>query len=155
MQPAADLNPHRAAMLKLALADNAPGRSYGWAALALADGSLDALWTEARKSPLSQASFLGGVHLIPEAKLRATAYDLVMPILAATITDLPGPDGIVQAMQRDAIRSAVSTRREPAAVFNAVGGMIVLISGWETSQLFPLHRTELRTIWNRDDLRSG
>ena len=124
MQPAADLKPHRAAMLKLALADNAPGRSYGWAALALADGSLDALWTEARKSPLSQASFLGGVHLIPEAKLRATAYELVMPILAATITDLPGPDGIVQAMQRDAIRSAVSTRREPAAVFNAVAGMI-------------------------------
>ncbi len=124
MQPAADLKPHRAAMLKLALADNAPGRSYGWAALALAAGSLDALWTEARKSPLSQASFLGGVHLIPEAKLRATAYDLVLPILAATITDLPGPDGIVQAMQRDAIRSAVSTRREPAAVFNAIGGMI-------------------------------
>ena len=38
--------------------------------------------------------------------------------------DLPGPDGIVQAMQRDAIRSAVSTRREPAAGFNAIGGMI-------------------------------
>jgi azurin len=47
-----------------------------------------------------------------------------MPILAATITDLPGPDGIVQAMQRDAIRSAVSTRREPVAVFNAIGSMI-------------------------------
>lgn len=124
MQPAADLKPHRAALLKLALADSAPGRSFGWAALALADGSLAALWTEAQKSPLSQASFLGGVHLIPDTKLRATAYELVMPILAATVTDLPGPDGIVQAMQRDAIRSAVSTRREPAAVFTAIGTMI-------------------------------
>ncbi len=123
-QTPGDLRPHRAALLKLALADNAPGRSFGWAALALADGALPPLWTEAQKSPLSQASFLGGVHLIPDAKLRATAYELVLPILAAQITDLPGPDNIVQAMQRDAIRSAVSTRREPAAVFNALLGMI-------------------------------
>ena len=47
-----------------------------------------------------------------------------MPLLAASITDIPGPDGTVMAIQRDAIRSAVSTRREPAAVFTAIGGMI-------------------------------
>ncbi|MBC7365829.1 MAG: HEAT repeat domain-containing protein [Undibacterium sp.] len=123
-QPPADLRGQRPAILKLALADNAEGRSYAWAALALIDGSLAGLWAEAQKSPLSEASFLGGIPLIPDAKLRATAYEIVMPLLAANITDLPGPDNIVMSIQRDAIRSAVSTRRDPAAVFTAIGTMI-------------------------------
>ena len=114
----------RAALFKLALNNVAESRIYAWAALAVIDGSLTGLWTEALKSPLSEASFLAGIPLIPDAALRATAYDFVMPLLAASITDIPGPDGTVMAIQRDAIRSAVSTRREPAAVFTAIGGMI-------------------------------
>jgi azurin len=47
-----------------------------------------------------------------------------MSILAQNITDIAGPDHIVAAIQRDAIRSAVSTRREPAAVFAALTTMI-------------------------------
>jgi len=123
-QPTAELRVQRAALFKLALNNVAESRIYAWAALAVIDGSLKGLWTEALKSPLSEASFLAGIPLIPDAALRATAYDLVMPILAASITDIPGPDGTVMAIQRDAIRSAVSTRREPAAVFTAIGGMI-------------------------------
>ncbi len=123
-QPVEDLRVQRAALLKLALNNVAESRIYAWAALSVIDGSLTALWSEALKSPLSQASFLAGIPLIPDANLRATAYDLVMPLLAASITDIPGPDGTVMAIQRDAIRSAVSTRREPAAVFTAIGGMI-------------------------------
>ncbi|MEI8089085.1 MAG: PVC-type heme-binding CxxCH protein [Opitutaceae bacterium] len=123
-QPAADLRVQRSALFKLALNNVAESRIYAWAALAVIDGSLTGLWTEALKSPLSEASFLAGIPLIPDAALRATAYDLVMPLLAASITDIPGPDGTVMAIQRDAIRSAVSTRREPAAVFTAIGGMI-------------------------------
>lgn len=123
-QPPADLRPHRAELMKLALSDTADGRSYAWAAVALADGSLASLWQEAGKSPLSQASLLGGIPLIPNATLRATAYDLVMPLLAKNITEIAGPDNIVAAIQRDAIRSAVSTRREPAAVFRALGALI-------------------------------
>ena len=123
-QPAADLRAQRPALLKLALADTAEGRSYAWAALALVDGSLSGLWTEAQKSPLSLASLLGGIPLVPDAALRATAYELVLPLLAANITDLPGPDNIVMAIQRDAIRSAVATRREPAVVFAAITKMI-------------------------------
>ena len=123
-QPADDLRVQRAALFKLALNNVAESRVFAWAALALIDGSLKGLWTEALKSPLSEASLLAGIPLIPDAALRATAYDLVMPLLAASITDIPGPDGTVMAIQRDAIRSAVSTRREPAAVFTAIGGMI-------------------------------
>jgi glucose/arabinose dehydrogenase/azurin/lysophospholipase L1-like esterase len=123
-QPAADLRAQRPALMKLALTDTADGRTYAWAALAVVDGSLAGLWTEAQKSPLSESSFLGGVPMIPDATLRATAYEIVMPLLAANITDLPGPDNIVMAIQRDAMRSAVSTRREPAAVFTAIATMI-------------------------------
>ena len=123
-QPPADLKPHRSKLLKLAMNDQEAGRSYAWAAIALADGSLDRAWQEASVSPLSLQSILGGIHLIPNAELRATAYDRVMPFLSKPITDFEGPDHIVAATQRDAIRSAVSTRREPQAVFAALTSMI-------------------------------
>ncbi len=123
-QPAADLLAHRAALLKLAQADAAEGRSYAWAAVALGDGTLDTVWTESLKSPLSQASLLGGLPFIPDAKLRATAYERVMPILALPITDIQGPDNIVAAIQRDAMRSAVASKREPEKVFAALNALI-------------------------------
>ncbi len=118
------LRAQRPALLKLALSDTAEGRTYAWAALALADNSLERAWSEASGSPLSYASLLGGLPLIPNATLRATAYERVMPILAQNITDIQGPDHIVAAIQRDAIRTAVSTGREPAAVFAALATMI-------------------------------
>ena len=123
-QSPADLKPHRAALLKLGLTDTADGRSFGWAAAALVDGSLDRVWREAADSPLSLQSLVGGLPLIPNATLRATAYERVMPILASPITELKGPDYIIAALQRDAMRTAVSTRREPAAVFAALTSMI-------------------------------
>jgi azurin len=110
--------------MKIALNDTDNGRSYAWAAVALADGSLDAVFAEAAKSPLHQAGLLAGVHMIPDAKLRATAYERVMPILAMPITEISGPDHIVAAIQRDAIRSAVRTGREPEKVFQALSAMI-------------------------------
>ena len=76
------LDTERLRLRPLALADSAEGRSYAWAAVALADGTLDTVWAESLKSPLSQASLIGGIPLIPDAKLRATAYERVMPILA-------------------------------------------------------------------------
>ncbi|MDO8539171.1 MAG: GDSL-type esterase/lipase family protein [Opitutaceae bacterium] len=123
-QSPAALAAQRPALLKLALTDTAEGRTYAWAAIALADNSLERAWQEAAGSPLSRASLLGGIHLIPNATLRATAYERVMPILALNLSEIEGPSHIVAAIQRDAMRSAVSTRREPAAVFAALGGMI-------------------------------
>ena len=119
-----DLKPQRARLLKLGLTDTADGRSYALAAVAVADGSLDALWRETSASPLSLQSLFGGIHLIPAVALRATAYERAMAILAQPITEIQGPDFIVAGIQRDAIRTAVSTRREPAAVFGALNTMI-------------------------------
>ncbi len=123
-QPAAALLAQREGLLKLALAETADGRTFAWAALALADKSLDRVWREASVTPLSYASLLGGIPLIPDAELRAKAFERVMPILSQPITDIQGPDHIVAAIQRDAIRSAVSTKREPGAVFGALATMI-------------------------------
>ena len=47
-----------------------------------------------------------------------------MPFLSRPVTDFQGPDQIVAATQRDAMRAVVSTRREPAAVFAALAGAI-------------------------------
>ncbi|MFM1748827.1 MAG: hypothetical protein RLZZ188_2493 [Verrucomicrobiota bacterium] len=147
-QPAAALAQHRAGLLKLAMADTADGRTYAWAALALADKTLERVWQEAATSPLSRASLLGGIPLIPDAALRATAFERVMPILGQAITDIQGPDNIVAAIQRDAIRSAVSTRREPAAVFAAL--TVMLERGYQVPTAAQGLRTLPRDSWSAE-----
>src|SRR5215218_7629262 len=71
-----------------------------------------------------------------------------MPILAQPITELQGPDYIVAATQRDAIRSAVSTRREPAAVFAALNTMIE--RGYQVPTAAQGIRALPRTTWPAD-----
>jgi hypothetical protein len=145
-QPVVELKTHRAALLKLAMNDQAPGRSYAWAAIALGDGSLETVWKEASASPLSLQSLIGGIPLLPNPKLRETAHERVMKILAADITELQGPDSIVAATQRDAIRAAVSTRREPATVFEALGKMIE--RGYQVSTAAKGIRALPRETWS-------
>ncbi len=123
-QPPAALAAQRTALMSLAQADAAEGRSYAWAAIALGDGTLDKVWDESLKSPLSQGSLIGGIPLIPDATLRATAYDRVMAILAKPITDIQGPDNVVAAIRRDAMRSAVATKRDPDKVFAVLNDFI-------------------------------
>ena len=147
-QPAADLKPHRAALLKLGLNDTAEGRSHAWAAIALADGTLDHVWKEAADTPLSFQSLIGGLPLIPNAELRATAYDRVMPLLARPIAEYQGPEHIVAATQRDAIRTAVSSKREPAAVFAALGSMID--RGYQVPTAAQGIRALPRTAWTAE-----
>ena len=144
-QPPAQLAAERASLRRLALADNSEGRSWGFAAAALADGSLNGVWDEAKVSPLAFASLLGGIHLIPNPELRATAFDRVMPILARTITDIQGPDNIVAAIQRDAMRSAVSTKRDPEKVFAALVSMIE--RGYQAATAAQSVRALPRTSW--------
>ncbi|MEO6244652.1 MAG: HEAT repeat domain-containing protein, partial [Opitutaceae bacterium] len=152
-QPAADLKIHRAALLKIALADNSDARTWAFAAVALADGSLDSVWQTASASPLSFSSLLGGISLIPNAELRATAFDRVMPILAQNITDIQGPDNIVAAIQRDAIRSAVSTRKEPAKVFAALVSMIE--RGYQAATAAQGIRSLPRASWTPEAARTA
>ena len=123
-QPPADLAAARAGLLKLGLTETADSRSYALAAVVLGDGSLDRVWTDTAGSPLSQQSMLGALHLIPKAELRAAGYERALPFITKPITELQGPDNVIAASQRDAIRSVVASKREPAAVFAALNGMI-------------------------------
>ncbi|PAW63197.1 MAG: hypothetical protein B9S34_14780 [Opitutia bacterium Tous-C1TDCM] len=144
-QNAAELKTHRAALLKFGQTDTAEGRSYGWAAVALADHALDQVWQAAAGNPLSFQSLIGGLHLIPNAALRESAYNLVMPLLAKPITEFQGPDHIIAATQRDAIKTAVATRREPAAVFAALAAMIE--RGYQVPTAAQGIRSLPRTAW--------
>jgi azurin len=103
------------------------------------------LWTEASATPLTFQSLMGALHLIPNAELRATAYDRVLPLLAKPITEFEGPDHIIAATQRDTIRAAVSTRREPAAVFAALNTMIE--RGYQVPTAAQGIRNLSRTAW--------
>ncbi|MBL9207078.1 MAG: HEAT repeat domain-containing protein [Opitutaceae bacterium] len=123
-QPPESLKAERAALLKLARTDTADSRSHAWAALALGDATLDRVWGEAQDSPLSLQSLFGSIALIPNATLRATAYERILPYLTRPVTEFQGPDVTVAATQRDAIRAVVSTRREPDAVFSVLAGSI-------------------------------
>src|SRR5688500_17514267 len=73
-----------------------------------------------------------------------------MPLLAQPITDFQGPDHIVAATQRDAIRTAVSTRREPAGVFAALTAMIE--RGYQVPTAAQGIRAIPRTAWTPDIL---
>lgn len=123
-QPIESLRAQRAGLLKLGLTETAESRSYALAAVALADGSFDKVWSEAAGSPLSFQSLLGAIPLAPNAELRATTYERVAPLLTRPITEFQGPDAIIAATQRDAVRAAVSTRREPSAVFAGLNTML-------------------------------
>jgi azurin len=71
-----------------------------------------------------------------------------MPILALSITDIQGPDHIVAAIQRDAIRSAAASRREPATVFAAITRMIE--RGYQVPTAAQAIRLLPRSVWTGD-----
>jgi azurin/glucose/arabinose dehydrogenase len=123
-QPPADLAAQRARLVKLGHLDTSEARSFAFAAVILGDNTLDKAFAEIGDSPLSFQSLIGALHLLPNATLRATAYERVMPLLTQPVTEFRGPDSVIAATQRDAIRTAVATRREPAAVFDALAKMI-------------------------------
>jgi azurin/glucose/arabinose dehydrogenase/lysophospholipase L1-like esterase len=63
-------------------------RQAGFAALMIADGSIDAQWDSAGNDPGALIDRLGAVAMIPDAKLRATAAAKVMPLLGAWSAEL-------------------------------------------------------------------
>jgi azurin/glucose/arabinose dehydrogenase len=87
-QPAADLKMVRAPLQELA---NSRGGSIAHAAAAAvitADGSMNAAWEVARKSPAALTSFLEALPLVPDQKLRGTAYNLVTNLIKALPPEL-------------------------------------------------------------------
>jgi azurin len=108
MQLAKDLKAARDPIAKLAATKSS---APVWAALATADGSFDAIWTQAK--PLSD--LLDGIPLILDPDLRAQAFPKVSPLLA------PGQG---EQLQRAAIAAAVSISEQHKPVADALAKLI-------------------------------
>jgi hypothetical protein len=104
--------------------DNGDARNYGWAAIALADGSLNAMWQATANSTTPNSAAYTAIPVIPDVALRAAAYDRLTNFLSMNVSSLRGPDHVVGAVQRDAIRALISTRQDPKAIFATLSGMI-------------------------------
>lgn len=93
LQPPADLKGISSRLSSLSTAGSTPEiRQAAWAARALADGSFEAIWTDAAKSPATLTDLLNGIPLLNDADFRAKALNQVKPLLG----DLP-PDLVAAA----------------------------------------------------------
>ncbi|MBI4660563.1 MAG: dehydrogenase, partial [Verrucomicrobia bacterium] len=147
-QPRGDLQAARVRLSSLATKGPGPGRSFGWAAGAIADGSFAAVWRQAEGSPETLVNLLGGVPLVPDPVLRATAYRRLVPLLGDE-PDLTRPKGGTSATLKAAIRAAVSTRQETAAQFHLFRRLI--LRGEEIPTAADALRALPRSSWSADD----
>src|SRR5262249_50834137 len=90
-------------------------RQEAWAALALADGNFDRVWSEASKSSSSLSDLLGGIPALPDSAFRATAYARVKPLVDG------GGDSSVR---RAAILALVRMNHGPESVFTSLTDLI-------------------------------
>ncbi|MBI5774471.1 MAG: HEAT repeat domain-containing protein [Verrucomicrobia bacterium] len=89
-------------------------RQPAWAALTVAEGSIDSVWSRASSSG-ALADFIASLPLMLDQDLRVKAYDRVKPLL----------DGSSDAaVRRAAIRAAVSIPKNQAETFAALTVMI-------------------------------
>jgi azurin/glucose/arabinose dehydrogenase len=106
-QPLPDLKGARAALEKLTAADNlAVVRQSATAALITVDGKIEAAWNASVKSPAALKDFLEALPLIPDASVRATAFDKVMALLSTF------PPQIAASLQKDKVGAARYVRIE-------------------------------------------
>ena len=84
LQPVSELQTARAELQQLANGKTAPKvRQAVLAALISVDASVEPAWNEAVKSAPALVDFLGALPLVPDAALRGTAFDKVMPLLSS------------------------------------------------------------------------
>ena len=116
-QPAADLQPLRQRLTTLASDVSTPSvRAAAWGALAVADGSFEKIWPQAKgRSVVAVVDLLSGIPLIYDPDVRGKAYDIVHPFLAGDGTPTEGPEA-----RRAAIGAAVSMNRDQQKTFAAL-----------------------------------
>lgn len=119
-RPAAELKGVRDRLVSFAMGESTDVQPFGWAALVTADGSFDTAWTEASRGPAAMVALVSGISSLADSDLRATAMPHLMPLIAplAEVTKESS------ALQAAAIRAAVSCRREPDAIFEALAALI-------------------------------
>jgi len=114
-----NLKPFRATLAELAR-NEVPGLRQGaWAALALADGSVQGVWADASKSPDSLADLLSGIPSLPDPTFRATTYSKVKALV-----DGGSGTEAKRTVRRAAILARVSMNHEPEAVFASLTELI-------------------------------
>jgi glucose/arabinose dehydrogenase/azurin len=110
------LKTFRGRLVQLASNDSTDLRQNAWAALALADGTFDPLWTSASKQSSTLADLLNGIPLLTDSEFRAKAYDKVKPLVESRQTDTQ--------VRRAAIRAMVSMNNNPEAIFSSLAALI-------------------------------
>lgn len=89
LQPAAELKASRPALQKLAAGKVPAGvRQSAIAAMIVADGSIDTVWSASAKSPALLADFLDALPRVTDANLRGSAFDKVLPLLSSLPPEL-------------------------------------------------------------------
>jgi glucose/arabinose dehydrogenase/azurin/lysophospholipase L1-like esterase len=118
MQRADDLKALRQRIEPLTVADVAANgfNRPVWAALAMADGSFDAAWAQAEKSPAARVELLYGIPLLYDTDLREKAFPKFMPLVTAERQD--------ENVRRAAIAAAVSIQSQQPAVAAALADLI-------------------------------
>ncbi|MES2439866.1 MAG: HEAT repeat domain-containing protein [Verrucomicrobiota bacterium] len=95
-QPSSDLKSSRASIVKLATPEATDlVRNSATAALILADGGIAPSLELAKQSPRALLGFLEALPLLPDEKLRGSAYPFVSGLLAAL------PDGMESALKKE------------------------------------------------------
>ncbi|MSU49729.1 MAG: dehydrogenase [Opitutus sp.] len=146
-QPRADLQSVRTRLAKLAADAAVPKRSFGWAAITLADGSFDTVWKQAEESPAGLIHLVRGVPLLPDAALRAKVYPRLVPLIDRGAGEAPAKGRA--ALQQAAIRAAVSTKQETAAQFRLFSRLI--LQGEEIAVAAEGMRLLPRSSWSAED----
>ena len=135
------LKTFRSRLVQLTSSEPENLRQNAWAALTLADGSFDTVWTAAAKQPAQFADMLSGIPLLTDPDFRAKAYDKAKPLVESR--------QINGQVRRAAIRALVSMNHEPEAVFASLTTLI------ERGEEVPVAAQGLRIIprakWSRTE----
>ena len=83
MLPADEVKAQRPAIVALTKQSTAV-RPASWAALAVADGSFDQVWSEAEKSPVTLTELLTGIPRLLDPAFRGSAWGKVQALLTST-----------------------------------------------------------------------
>jgi azurin len=110
------LKTFRSRIAQLTSSESTDLRQNAWAALALADGAFDPIWTSASKKSSTLADLLNGIPFLTDSDFRAKAYARVKPLVDSRQTD--------KELRRAAIRALVSMNNDPEAVFSSLTTLI-------------------------------
>jgi glucose/arabinose dehydrogenase/azurin len=110
-----ELKAQTAQLTKVTSAPIPEVRQAGFAALMLADGSIDAQWSKAASSDRQLADVLEAIPMLPDQDFRAKAFDKTAALLKGNGSE---------PVQRGAIRALVSMHHDYETVFGLLSGLV-------------------------------